>query len=63
MKAKFTVTEAEMRIYKGALKDKVLVSLPGVAGKHVMSGLDVLRDGDKYRLTVEYGKNDKRSKD
>jgi len=57
MKAKFKVSHAEMMIYKGALKDKLIVTLPGVQGKHVMNELkiDELSD-DSFELSVDYGK-------
>ena len=63
MKAKFTVTQDEMVIYKSALRDKLIVTLPGVDGKHLMNSLDVSPiSDDSYELTVEYGKVAKRGK-
>lgn len=63
MKAKFIVTYDEMVIYREALRDNLLVSLPGVNGKHVMNGLEVESLApDSYELIVEYGKAEKRGK-
>ena len=63
MKAKFTVTQDEMVIYKSALRDKLIVTLPGVQGKHMMNSLDVSPISDNsFELTVEYGKEVKRGK-
>ena len=63
MKAKFTVTQDEMVIYKSALRDKLIVTLPGVQGKHLMNSLDVSPISDNsFELTVEYGKEVKRGK-
>ena len=61
MKAKFTVSHAEMTIYKSALKDKLPVTMQGVEGKHVMDSLKVKEiSGDEYELSIEYGKAEKR---
>ena len=63
MKAKFYVTQDEMVIYKSALRDKLIVTLPGVQGKHLMNSLDVSPISDNsFELTVEYGKEVKRGK-
>jgi hypothetical protein len=63
MKAKFYVTQDEMVIYKSALRDKLIVTLPGVQGKHMMNSLDVSPISDNsFELTVEYGKEVKRGK-
>ena len=63
MKAKFTVTQDEMVIYKSALREKLIVTIPGVQGKHLMNSLDVDALSDnKFELTVEYGKVAKRGK-
>ena len=63
MKAKFTVTQDEMVIYKSALRDKLIVTMPGVQGKHLMNSLDVSPISDNsFELTVEYGKEVKRGK-
>ncbi len=63
MKAKFTVTQDEMVIYKSALRDKLIVTLPGVQGKHLMNSLDVSPISDNsFELAVEYGKEVKRGK-
>ena len=62
MKAKFTVTQDEMAIYKSALRDKLIVTMPGVQGKHLMNSLDVSPISDNsFELTVEYGKEVKRA--
>ena len=62
MKAKFTVTQDEMTIYKEAFRDERLVSLPGVKGKHVLGKLDIDPAGDMFELSVEFGKVAKRAK-
>ena len=63
MKAKFTVTQDEMVIYKSALRDKLIVTMPGVDGKHVMNSLDVSPISDNsFELTIDYGKAEKRAK-
>ena len=62
MKAKFKVSEAEAVIYKSALSQKLIVTMPGVEGKHVMNSLDVKPVGDMFELTVEYGKAEKRGR-
>ena len=56
MKAKFTVTQDEMVIYKEALRDKLIVTLPGVAGKHVMNSMETKLVNGLFELSVEYGK-------
>jgi len=64
MKAKFTVSQEEMVIYKGALRDKLIVTLPGVEGKHLMNDLEVEVVGDdEFELTVNYGKRRKAKDD
>ena len=63
MKAKFTVSHAEMTIYKSALKDELIVTMKGVEGKHVMNSLKVKEiSADEYELSIEYGKVEKRGK-
>ena len=62
MKAKFTVTQDEMMIYKEAFRNKLLVSLPGAKGKHVLGKLDIDPVGDMFELSVEFGKVAKRGK-
>ena len=64
MKAKFTVSQEEMVIYKGALRDKLIVTLHGVEGKHLMNDLEVEVVGDdEFELTVNYGKRRKAKDD
>jgi len=61
MNIKFTVTQAEMVIYKGALKEELIVTLPGVQGKHLMNSLKVSPVSDNlFELDVDYGKVEKR---
>ena len=64
MKKVFTVSQEEMVIYKGAFKNKLIVTMPGVVGKHLMNDLEVEVVGDdEFELTVNYGKRRKAKDD
>ena len=61
MKKVFRVSQDEMVIYKEALRDRLIVTLPGVEGKHLMNDLEVSPISDNiFELSVEYGNVAKR---